>query len=210
MIYRVGSWTADGGGFVPWQARTAAVYADGGTIGGNPSPIGGTWAWVAVDAGDWMIHWEHGWFEPPLSEHGGRELDAQGNATAGNNQSEMLATLMALRALKGYDAAWSGMIKTDSQLTIRRWTKSAGLAGIPYLWRHRMGELLRMPNSVGLADRWTLLDGHPTKQQIKDGVGKRGNPVSVHNVQCDALCARAAKSGAGLEVITLAPLTHAQ
>jgi hypothetical protein len=33
-----------------------------------------------------------------------------------------------------------------------------------------------------------LLDGHPTQAQLAAGVGKRGHPVSAHNVACDRAC----------------------
>src|SRR5690349_20453346 len=175
MIYRTEGWTADGGGFLPRQARTVAIYADGGSIGANPSTIGGTWAWVAVDDGGWMIHSECGWFEPPTEREGGRTLfEGGGVPTSGNNQSEFLAMLLAISTLKAHDPSWAGPAYTDSDLTIKRWTREAKLGGIPFVWRSLMGELLRMPGGVGDPSRWALLDGHPNKAQLASGIGKRG------------------------------------
>ena len=37
-----------------------------------------------------------------------------------------------------------------------------------------------------------LLDGHPTRSQLEAGKGKRGGPVSEHNVWCDKACGYAA------------------
>lgn len=37
-----------------------------------------------------------------------------------------------------------------------------------------------------------LLDGHPTKIQLMTGIGKRGHPVSIHNVAVDKACGEAA------------------
>lgn len=186
MICRAGKMTADGGGFLPWQARTVAIYGDGGCIQSNPSPYGGTWGWCAVDADGWMIHSEYGWFTPPPLSDGGYEW--RGVLSVENNMSEFLAILLALRSLKTYDRAWTGRLYTDNALTIARWTRGSSLKNIPYVWRYRMGEILRMPGSVGDPSRWTLLDGHPTKQHLEQGTGKRGHPVSVHNRTCDKLC----------------------
>jgi hypothetical protein len=33
-----------------------------------------------------------------------------------------------------------------------------------------------------------LPDGHSTKDQLKKGVGKRGNPTSGYSVMCDQMC----------------------
>jgi len=128
-----------------------------------------------------------------------------------NNMSEMLAVLLGIRALKAFDPSWSGLVSTDSQLTIRRWTQGASLKNIPYDWRRRMGELLRMPGDVGYHRRWTLLDGNPTALQLEENAGKRGHPVSIHNKTCDKLCQQAAvrfqTPGAGsLETLVLSPL----
>lgn len=38
--------------------------------------------------------------------------------------------------------------------------------------------------------QYVQLDGHPTKANLRAGVGKRGNPVSRHNAWCDRECAR--------------------
>lgn len=212
-IYRIDTWTADGGGLRSWQQRTYRLYADGGSILRNPSAIGGTWAWVAVDQEGWTIHHEHGWFEPPLPEEGGRAADSEGLPTTGNNQSEFLAVLLALRAVKATMPSWGGMICTDSKLTIDRWSRGTSLRGIPTIWHQRMGEILRMPGEIGRPMHWQLLDGHPTVAQLLAGRGKRGNPTSTHNEQCDALCqeaSRVARTGAPHQwtVMDLDPLDN--
>lgn len=178
-IYRVKTLAHD----PDWLDRTVTIYADGGCINKNPSPFGGTWAWLAADEDDDALHAEHGWFTPPAYNDGGREL-VDGIQTAGNNQAEFLALALAMQAIKGPRPGWSGLILTDSQLTINRWSKAAGLRGIPFIWRRFMGTILRMPGRLS----FQLLDGHPTMAQLASGVGKRGNPVSVHNKECDSLC----------------------
>jgi ribonuclease HI len=202
----VGEWTADGGGLRHWQHRTTAVYGDGGTIGKNPSPDGGTWAWVAVDEDGWMIHWEHGWFTPPLTEEGGCETREPDHLpVVENNQSEFAAILLALRSIKSVRPDWNGLVFTDNLTTIRRWSRAGSLKNIPRDWQQEMARIQRMPGLVGDPSRWTLLDGHPSKAHILAGIGKRGYPVSVHNKQCDELCKMAAHSRSTEHVISLAP-----
>lgn len=42
--------------------------------------------------------------------------------------------------------------------------------------------------------KFVLLDGHPTRAQLAAGIGKRGHPVSIYNVQCDKLCGETAEN----------------
>lgn len=150
------------------------AYADGGCIGINPSPDGGTWAFRLIGFG-----------ETVLKEESGIVLPAEaGLPTISNNYTELLACLRALRSLPD---GWEGDLFTDSQVTLLRLTKDRpSFNGIPeamveetWRQRRRMGKL-----------RVTLLDGHPTRAHLAAGVGKRGYPVSEHNVACDKACSR--------------------
>jgi hypothetical protein len=156
----------------------AAVYADGGVILQNPSPHGGTWAWC--------------WTDAPLPLEGtitrqdsGLLVPAADGELVTNNQTEFFAVMAALRSLPD---GWSGMVYTDSQVTLRRVRDPEGarMEGIPPGWvaclkrhRGRLGEL-----------HLVLLDGHPTRAHLDAGTGKRGGPVSPHNVHCDKACGR--------------------
>lgn len=163
-----------------------AVYADGGLIHSNPSTTGGTWATCHVDADG-----ERVW-----SRSGVILADAADPlfAEVGNNQCEFYALLNGLEALPD---GWSGTVYTDSLLTIRRFRdlERTGLAGIPNDWRRRAAVTLGRLGQLA----YVLLDGHPTRVQLAAGVGKRGNPVSEHNVFCDKACTAEAKRYLGVE-----------
>lgn len=156
----------------------AAVYADGGVIGANPSPIGGTWAWCFVNADNQRIHTASGVVLPRTS-----------CPLITNNLTEFLAVVKALEALP---EGWSGTVYSDSQVTIGRIFWGWKQNNLPLV-------LLRQANAaIARLDfqRCTavLLDGHPTRAQLLAGRGKRGNLVSEHNVWCDLACQREARA----------------
>ena len=155
-------------------AMPLRAYADGGCIGINPSPDGGTWAFRLIGFGEVI-----------LAERSGIVLPAEaGLPTISNNYTELLACLRALQSLPD---GWEGVLHTDSQVTLLRLTRDRpSFNGIPEemveeTWRQRkrMGKLTLV-----------LLDGHPTRAHLLAGVGKRGYPVSEHNVACDKACTR--------------------
>jgi ribonuclease HI len=153
------------------MSAIVAVYADGGVIERNPSPLGGTWAWCHVDAVGARL------------AHGSGVLAVPGTT---NNVSEFAAAVLALEALPD---GWAGQLCSDSQITLGRLCWGWTLTGLPLDWVHR--------GSVVLARLGTLtpvlLQGHPTAADLRRGTGaKRGYPVSVHNVWCDAACQREA------------------
>lgn len=149
----------------------AAVYTDGGVLGSSRSEVGGSWAWVGVDADGLLRAGEYGTLRPAV--HG---LDS-----ITNNLSEFYAMLKALESMP---AGWSGRVCPDSQVTLGRFFWSWKLAGVPAAWRQRMGAVIRRLGKL----EPVLHDGHPTRAQLLAGVGKRGNPVSIHNVLADKLC----------------------
>lgn len=164
-----------------------AVYADGGLLKVNPSPIGGQWATCHISAAGEMVWSKSGLIlaDPadPLF------------AVVGNNQCEFRALLEGLSALPD---GWSGTAYTDSLLTIRRFSdlERAGLAGIPNHWRRLAAITLGRLGRI----EYVLLDGHPTRAQLAAGVGKRGNPVSKWNVWADEECTRIGREYLGVEV----------
>ena len=159
-----------------------AVYADGGVIGANPSPIGGTWAYVHVDAGGVVVARDSAVVTPRPSV-----------PLITNNLTEMIALVRALAALP---AGWAGHVYSDSQITLGRLFLGWKMQGIPPVLIKQGAAALERLDIPHI--RWTLLDGHPTKAQLLAGVGKRGNPVSVHNVTCDQECGRLAREFAAL------------
>lgn len=160
------------------------IYTDGGLIGpGNPSGIGGTWAFRLIEGGEkefTVINQESGIILPQQVHMAGIE----------SNLSEFIAMLFALRSLPD---GWEGDIYCDSKNTLYRFFGEPQSDGsrkyfatngiLPTLvedMRHQVG---RMKNY-----NYTLLDGHPTRMQLNTGFGKRNHPVSRHNVWCDEAC----------------------
>lgn len=155
-----------------------ALYTDGGVIGRNPSPDGGTWAFCHVDEAGQRVHEESGIIYP-----GGFAIQA-----ITNNQSELIALINGMLALP---RGWSGVVASDSAISLGRLFWSWKWHNVPLVMRAKAQAALEhidAANSTPL-----LLDGHPTKAQLVAGIGKRGHPVSEHNVWCDVACGQQAQ-----------------
>lgn len=156
-----------------------AVYADGGVIGRNPSPYGGTWAFCHVNPDGARIAEASGTITPVPA----------GVALVTNNLTELYAVVGGLLALP---ADWSGVVASDSQITLGRLFWGWALAGIPEWLQNDMDKARRRLGWANCAP--VLLDGHPTRAQLATGIGKRGNRVSEHNVWCDKACGEQARA----------------
>lgn len=152
-----------------------AVYADGGMIAASRSAIGGSWAFCFVDENGEHVLERSGTLRPPV-----------GYDSVTNNMMEYYALLHALCLLPD---GWSGPVYTDSLCTIQRVCKKSPeeeIIGLPSMWVWSMRKQIARLGKLTLI----LLDGHPTKEQLASGTGKRGNPVSIHNAWCDEECNR--------------------
>lgn len=157
-----------------------AVYADGGVIfdraakeaGSMTSTIGGVWAWCHVNAKGIALVEQSGVLEPK---------GLVGGIT--NNYAEYVA---ALRAIEALPDGSHFTLYLDSKITLGRFCFDWAHEGIPNKLRLRKEAAMRRMGSVVPV----LLDGHPTRAQLATGIGKRGNPVSLHNVWCDDACDR--------------------
>lgn len=148
-----------------------SIYTDGGLIGPNPSPVGGTWAWVALDVAGDRLAMSSGVY--------------RGHAT--NNMMEFWAALQALEAVP---VGWSGTLYSDSEVMrgwlMRGWT----LGSLPQSWAQRREWALGRAGEF----RVVLVQGHPTREELHKGVGARnGRPVSRWNVLVDGECQRLAR-----------------
>lgn len=166
------------------QSVITAVYADGGVIGRNPSPMGGTWAWCHVNAAGERITQGSGIVEPA----------GAGLPAITNNYTEMVALLNGLSAVP---FGWHGVVYSDSQITLGRLFWGWKWTNIPADVVHHARNMRRWIDLTACTP--VLLDGHPTKAQLATGVGKRGGPVSEHNVWCDKECGRQARSFMGTQ-----------
>ena len=148
------------------------LYVDGGIIGTNPSMIGGTWACrLMSDAG--FCHDFSGVVQPHQISNKFEPVT--------NNQTEMMAFLEGLRKLP---EQFKGTIYSDSAVTLGRAFNGWKWKNIP-TWMHVVYQEQRKRLIYWDEIKYVLLDGHPTKVQLAAGIGKRGHPVSVHNVWCD-------------------------
>jgi len=89
----------------------AAVYSDGGVVGGSRSEIGGVWAWRHVDEEGWHVAQYHGITRGPTT----------------NNVQEFEALVRCLEALPD---GWSGLVCCDSEITLGRFFNGWAVRGI--------------------------------------------------------------------------------
>lgn len=155
-----------------------AVYADGGVILKNPSSIGGTWAFCAVDvAGNHVI------------EQGGVVIGSNERPIT-NNITEQIAIVKALEAMPD---GWSGTVYSDSQIALGRVFKGWRGKNLPSNVIERTQKAIKRMGRI----KPVLLKGHPTQKQLKEGFahkGRRTTPVSIHNVWCDKACTEQARN----------------
>ena len=157
--------------------KNLSLFTDGGVVGKNPSDIGGTWAWVLVDDANEIVAHESG------------TIIADGH-TVTNNQMELYAILQGLTDV--YDRGKAKQLKrvySDSKVSLGRLTKGWSLNNISAKMVRMLDEVKKnyVFSSIGGVTT-VLLDGHPTKEQLVTGFGKRLHPVSKWNVLCDDLC----------------------
>jgi len=151
------------------------VYTDGGVIGRNPSPVGGTWAFCFVEA-DQRVREESGVIP-------GDEL-----SQITNNMTELFAILKALEALP--DGA-RAHVHSDSQVSLGRVFSGWRLKNVPAYMRFMLErERARFKAFEGFTV--TLLEGHPSSSELARGFGEN-HPVSQHNVWCDHACTEAGR-----------------
>lgn len=161
-----------------------SLYTDGGTIGHNPSPHGGSYAWCQVFDENLMLSAGSGIITPFHPDMDGKLIS--------NNVTEFYAMLKGLESLSD---GWEGKVCSDSLLTLARFFEIPSrnihrkwpLKNIPKSWEERMHIVVeRLSSNI----EPILLSGHPTKTHFKAGVGARGTPVSQYNVWCDQECGR--------------------
>lgn len=150
---------------------TDQIFCDGGVIQVNPSPLGGTWAFVHV-------------------VDGVRRHEASGTVTPAdvglthvtNNLTELLAVVLALEYLP---RGWTGELFSDSGVTLARFrNRRAKMNGIPVELQCRLRTNQERLGAIAT----TLLGGHPTRLELLRGQRSDGTPVSVYNMRCDDLC----------------------
>lgn len=150
------------------------LYCDGGIIGRNPSPYGGTAAWRRL-SGETVMAWNSRIILPEETKTG----------LVTNNNSELIALLDGIELLP---AGWKGTVYSDSRNALGWVFKGYTIdSNIPHGLMVRLNQMVARRKTDGLS--YVLLQGHPTKADLAAGIGKkRGLPVSEHNVFCDEAC----------------------
>ncbi len=149
-----------------------AIYADGGTINGHPSTVGGMWAFCHVNAAGERIREERGIF-----------LREDHLPWVETNVAEMVALTNGLMALP---EGWAGHVYSDSKNTLERVFGTWACNGIPPWLMEHMRHAKRHITLKHCTP--VLLKGHPNKRWLNAGFAPNGRPVSIHNVWCDAAC----------------------
>lgn len=185
-----------------------AIFTDGGVILRNPSEIGGTWAWCAVtQAGDHIL--ESTGYLLPSNAPEDLAWCRMKDQYVTNNQTEFYA---AMRALETMEAGWSGILASDSEITLKRVERliQGYRIDLPLDWALRTSVALNRLGEIRLRH----VPGHPTAKdlalgyvvkQFRDGHGvmrPKQVRVSRHQVWCDDQCRQLAKDArkAGLVV----------
>ena len=152
-----------------------ALYTDGGVLDASSSTDCGAYAYCLVNEFNKRIV-EVAKFVTPA--------DLAAPAVT-NNLTELLALVRGIAALPN---DWTGTIASDSWVSLQRIFLGAKLNNVPdWLVTDVLTTRVRLKR---MRATYTLLDGHPTRAQLAVGKGKRGAPVSEHNVWCDAACNR--------------------
>ena len=154
------------------------LYADGGLVGRNPAQVG-TWAWIAttqsLDGPEVEV----------ASDAGLLHCTRLGAARITNNNSEIWALLQGVTRT----GTLPDLILTDSRTAM-------GMVAGWYSTKSQPADLAervefvraRFP-ALSSDSTWRLLQGHPTKEDLIAGVGKKRKlPVSAWNQLCDQRC----------------------
>jgi ribonuclease HI len=149
------------------------LFCDGGVIQINPSTIGGTWAYYAV-LGTKVLGHNCGVLTPKQC----------GLLAVSNNVTELLAVV---RGLESMPSDFAGTVYSDSQVTLGRVFGSYAFKGIPgWVYDILQHQKARFTNWSSI--KYTLLKGHPTAAELKEGTTSTGRPVSVYQKMCDDDC----------------------
>ena len=171
------------GAFDP--GAVVAIYGDGGVLGANPSPVGGVWAFCLVGADGRRLYEAAGHITSD-------EAKSLGLQWTSNNFAEVMALLLAFETMPA-----AGMLRvfSDSRNAISAHQR----AGDPDPWRPPYLPQPIWDRMVAARERlgpmkFTMLKGHPTKQDLARGQRPDGKPVSEHNVFCDKAATAAGRA----------------
>lgn len=165
-----------------FSGDTLNLYTDGGVVGANPSPFGGTYAFVGVDSDDCKVFEGYGFIRPDDLRLPSEVDDGIDEVT--NNVTEILAIYYALHYVRHLPHTTTFTVWTDSQIAERWWTcKHPELSPYPQAIHNLR---YSVPGTLARTT-FRLLAGHPSKSHLQRGI-KNGLPVSPWNMLADKLC----------------------
>lgn len=194
----------------PFQIITE-VYCDAGLITDpyaapnkrNPSTIGGTWSYCHVYTDPRFkisrvaTMKTGGLLTPGQTMHWFPMFQYTTLPAVENNVMELIAAIKCLMALP---EGWSGKFHTDNKNVIG-WL--FGIDGTLYKMNKLPDRLILLAQEArARVDEVQpiLLEGHPSKNSLKEGVAPSGKPVSEYNDLCDRNCTRLSKAYLSLYV----------
>jgi len=171
------------GAFDP--GAVVAIYGDGGVLGANPSPVGGVWAFCLVGADGRRLYEAAGHITSD-------EAKSLGLQWTSNNFAEVMALLLAFEAMSG-DATLRVFSDSRNAISAHQRAGDPDPWKPPYLPQPIWGRMVAARDRLGPM-KFTLLKGHPTKQDLARGQRPDGKPVSEHNVWCDKAATAAGRA----------------
>ena len=131
------------------------LFCDGGVVHVNPSPVGGTWAWVLV------------FEDEALNQKSGFIAPAQDNVIT-NNHTEYLAVLEALEYILESPRLYGETeytIWSDSKITLGRFSLGWRCTNIPDEWLAQTDWLFDKIKSMDVHLHWQYVKGHVVKRK---------------------------------------------
>jgi ribonuclease HI len=170
----------------------SAIFSDGGLVGRNPSREGGSWAWCGVSKDGEHIREQSGYLLTKNATCPG--YTRVGSDVVTNNDVEFWA---ALRALENMPDGWSGVLASDSQITIQRLKDCRDgvvITAFRNEWYKRASDAFKRLGTI----KFVHVGGHPTQAQMADGQRENSDGtvtrVNRHQQWADDRCTELRKS----------------
>lgn len=154
------------------------LFTDGGVILKNPSPYGGSAAYIIVKNAEEVER--KSWYLEPRAKSG----------VLTNNDAELDAAIEGILRISEITKE-SFNLATDSIVTVTRLAKEGyGSGFIPESLDKKAKARFAEARQI-LRERYTsiyLVGGHPTRKELLLEENRKGFPVSKFNVECDSMC----------------------
>lgn len=162
------------------------VFADGGPVGRNPSPIGGTYAYIIRFR---LPKWTE-WIE--YRRQVGFIAPSASMEVITNNVCELVAVCTGIIESFSLLEEPTDVLEvfSDSEVTLLRLFGNVKVDGLPPYARVLFKDARFILRNLGQRANYTLLQGHPTIGELQDGVGKSGRPVHALQHEMHGACSK--------------------